>query len=339
MKTFFTFCLLLQTYLLSAQLKFETKFYDAVNKWVLLDSNDSDNDHILGFIYIDPTAGYTLRYYGLVIQQSTSLKLKTKSDESLIIHRLANNTSDVYVLNDKELNTLNLKSEPDNFEHYKINNPNLFLLKQGSFLNGLQLSKAALKPLEELYLKDKNFELIKQKYGKNETMYFESEVQQLAFKLADKLDHKKLFAFDYILNEPNDTLMIAIQKANQTDLMNEIQSDFGEYGQTLISKFQQEKSIKNLLLFLNSKDLEYKLNSGYISLFNKVGGKEDFSGAYFVSERFRRNLYMYSLIQKQIEKTNERILVIVGSQHSAGFKDFIRDDKNIEEVNLETILK
>ncbi|HAR73340.1 MAG TPA: hypothetical protein DCR77_08030 [Flavobacteriaceae bacterium] len=157
MKTFFTFCLLLQTYLLSAQLKFETKFYDAVNKWVLFDSNDSDNDHILGFIYIDPTAGYTLRYYGLVIQEPTSLKLKTKSDESLIIHRLANNTSDVYVLNDKELNTLNLKSEPDNFEHYKINNPNLFLLKQGSFLNGLQLSKAALKPLEELYLKDKNF--------------------------------------------------------------------------------------------------------------------------------------------------------------------------------------
>lgn len=196
-----------------------------------------------------------------------------------------------------------------------------------------------LDELYNLYLKDKNFELIKQKYGKNETMYFESEVQQLAFKLADKLDHKKLFAFDYILNEPNDTIMIAIQKANQTDLMNEIQSDFGEYGQTLISKFQQEKSIKNLLLFLNSKDLEYKLNSGYISLFNKVGGKEDFSGAYFVSERFRRNLYMYSLIQKQIEKTNERILVIVGSQHSAGFKDFIRDDKNIEEVNLETILK
>lgn len=196
--------------------------------------------------------------------------------------------------------------------------------------------------LDELYnsyLKDKTFELIKQKYGHNESMYFESEVQQLGFKLADKLGHKKLFAFDYIMNEPNDTVMIAIQKANQTDLMNEIQSDFGEYGQTLISKFQQEKSIKNLLLFFNSNELDYKLNSGYISLFNKVGSKDDFAGAYFVSERFKRNLYMYSLIQKQIEKTNERIVVIVGGQHSAGFRDFIRDDKNLEEVNLETILK
>lgn len=196
-----------------------------------------------------------------------------------------------------------------------------------------------LNELYDLYLKDKTFELIKQKYGENETKYFDSEIQQLGFKLAKKLNHKKLYAFDYILEEPNDTLMIAIQKANQIDLMDEIQKDFGEYGQTLITKFQQEKSIKKLLLFFNNDELEDKINSGYISLFNKAGGINDFSGAYFVSERFKRNLYMYSIIQKQIEKTDERILVIVGGQHSAGFKDFIRDDKNLEKVELETILK
>lgn len=133
--------------------------------------------------------------------------------------------------------------------------------------------------------------------------------------------------------------MVAIQKANQTQLMDDIQKEFGEYGQSIISKFQQEKSIRNLLLFFNSKDLEDKLNGGYISLFNKAGDIDDFSGAYFVSERFRRNLYMYSLIQKQIEKSDERILVIVGGQHSAGFRDFIRDDNNFEKVELETILK
>jgi len=193
--------------------------------------------------------------------------------------------------------------------------------------------------LYALYLKDQTFELIRQHYGPNETKYFESEIQQLGFKLALKLGHNKLYAFDYLLNEPNDTLMAAIQKADQTELMHEIQKDFGEYGQTLISKFQQEKSIKNLLLFFNGKELNDQLNNGYISLFNKVGSTDDFSGAYFVSERFRRNLYMFSLIQKQIKKTDERILVLVGAQHAAGFKDFIRDDKNLESVELESILK
>ena len=112
-----------------------------------------------------------------------------------------------------------------------------------------------------LYLKDKTFELIKQKYGKNETMYFESEVQQLGFKLADELKHKKLYAFDYLINEPNDSVMVAIQKANQTDLMNEIQKEFDEYGQTIVTKVQQEKSLKNLILFFNNKELENKLKS------------------------------------------------------------------------------
>lgn len=53
----------------------------------------------------------------------------------------------------------------------------------------------------------------------------------------------------------------------------------------------------------------------------------------------RRNLYRYSLIQKQIEKTDERIIVRFGGQHSAGFRDFRRDDKSLQKVELETILK
>ncbi|MDM1503736.1 hypothetical protein HX071_16280 [Myroides marinus] len=91
-------------------------------------------------------------------------------------------------------------------------------------------------------------------------------------------------------------------------------------------------------MFFNNKELEDRLNTGYISLFNRIGSKEDFSGAYFVSERTKRNLYMYSLIQKQLNKENERIVVIVGGQHSAGFRDFIRDDKNVERIELEEIL-
>lgn len=55
--------------------------------------------------------------------------------------------------------------------------------------------------------------------------------------------------------------------------------------------------------------------------------------------QFCRGIIMYSLIQKQIEKNGERILVIVGAQHSAGFKEFISSDRNIEQIELNTILK
>jgi len=196
-----------------------------------------------------------------------------------------------------------------------------------------------LDELFNLYLKDNSLERVRQKYGKNETMYTESEIQQLGFRIANKLNHKKLYAFDYLIPEPNDTIMHAIQKYNQLDLMEDIQQDFGEYGQNIINKFLTTTSIKDLLFFFNSKELEQQLNTGYISLFNKVGSIDDFSGAYFVSERYKRNLYMYSLIQKQLEKTDERIIVIVGAQHAAGFSEFITNDKNIENVELKTIVK
>jgi len=48
--------------------------------------------------------------------------------------------------------------------------------------------------LYNLYLKDPSYELIKQYYGKNETKYFDSEVQQLGFKLASKLGQKNYTA-------------------------------------------------------------------------------------------------------------------------------------------------
>jgi hypothetical protein len=198
--------------------------------------------------------------------------------------------------------------------------------------------QAELDTLYALYLKDTTMGLIQARYGKNETKYAESEVQQLGFRIARGMGLNKLYAFDYALNEPNDTLMKALEKANQTALMSKMQQEFGEYGQSIVNTFQKERSIKKLLLFLNSTALEQRLNSGYISLFNTVGAVDDFSGSYFVAERFRRNLYMYALIQKQVAPHNERILVLVGSQHAAGFRDFIRDDKNVENVPVASVL-
>lgn len=41
---------------------------------------------------------------------------------------------------------------------------------------------------------------------------------------------------------------------------------------------------------------------------------------------------MYSLIQKQVEQNNERILVIVGAQHAAAFQEFSANDNNVEII-------
>lgn len=196
-----------------------------------------------------------------------------------------------------------------------------------------------LDTLYRLYLADKSGKLIKERYGANETMYFDSEVQQLGFRIASKLGQTKLYSFDYLIPEPNDTIMSSIQKYNQTDLMTRIQKEFGDYSASIISKFGEVGTIKGMLQYLNSNELERRLNSGYISLFNKAGTPNDLSGAYFVSERYKRNLFMYSLIQNQCNQSDERILVLVGAQHAAGIKPFIKDDSNFQLVDMENIIK
>ncbi len=45
-----------------------------------------------------------------------------------------------------------------------------------------------------------------------------------------------------------------------------------------------------------------------------------------MSEWYRRNLYMYSLIQKLTAPTDGRVLVLVGAGHAAMLRDFIRYD-------------
>lgn len=190
----------------------------------------------------------------------------------------------------------------------------------------------------QLYLSDNSFNLIKEKYGKFETKYFESEIQQLGFRVAKLLNHKNLYAFDYKLDEDLNNTFSAIEKTKQSKLMEEIQKDFSDYGKMISNKFETE-NITNILLFLNSSQMENRIKNTYISYFNRAGELEDFSGAELVANRNKRNLFMYSKIQKQINDTDERILIIAGASHTADLKELILADKKIEIESLKKFLR
>jgi hypothetical protein len=43
-------------------LRFDTNYYDAVDKWVAFPKKDIDSTYPYGFIYIDSQAGFTFNY-------------------------------------------------------------------------------------------------------------------------------------------------------------------------------------------------------------------------------------------------------------------------------------
>jgi len=146
-------------------LNFDTKYYDAVDSWVVFPKKATDSTFAYGFIYIDQMAGITLRYGGTLKIEKDKFVSTEKVTNSMVIHRLTKNTSNVYVFNDKQISELDLQKEPEWLETYKSNENTAEYLKDiGNHLNHAGAVEKALVPLLKAYeiephLKGLEFEL------------------------------------------------------------------------------------------------------------------------------------------------------------------------------------
>ena len=95
-------------------------------------------------------------------------------------------------------------------------------------------------------------------------------------------------------------------------------------------------SLTELLIDCNARTTMIKW---YLETANKAGKKDNFVGAYLVSEWYRRNLYMYSLIQKLTENKDAKIMVLLGAGHTAMLREFIKYDSDFEIVELKDSCK
>ena len=133
--------------------RFNTKFYDAVDKWVVFDKKEGEQSYSLGFIYIDPQAGFTYNYESaLQMQGSKVSKLPRLVNDSNIKVRLDRNTFDVLVLTPEQVKSLGLPAEPEWLATYKVNQD--FIEARvgiGSAYNAAGASHHALPILQKAY--------------------------------------------------------------------------------------------------------------------------------------------------------------------------------------------
>lgn len=195
----------------------------------------------------------------------------------------------------------------------------------------------ALDTLYDLYLKDAYFDYVHKQFPRH-TFYTQNEIFQLGFRTGKKIGLEKIHAIDCQMDWPYDSLQMAIKKAGQTDLQQAIDQQIKQFGEQ--SNALMKKLTLTQLLLEENKTSTRKENLGlYITLLNKGGALHDFTGADVVNAWYKRNLYMYSLVQKITEAKDERIMIIVGSGHAAVFKHFIDMDANYKVVELEEVLK
>lgn len=143
-----------------AEFEFNTKYFDAVNQWVVFPKNPDSDSYIYGYIYIDESAGFTFRKEDTfkVVDNVIVFNEVVAPKTSLVMARLSTNTSQVSILNETQKNTLKLPEEPDWLAIYKNEDDVAYLKQIGYHYNHVSASHNALKPLLEAYEIEPNYE-------------------------------------------------------------------------------------------------------------------------------------------------------------------------------------
>lgn len=202
--------------------QFNTKFYDAIDKWGGGPKSAKDSLYSFGFIYLDVVAGPTFEYEGRINANGKELEKLVedpKTKKSSFKYRLGKNTSAVYVLSEPELKQLDLKPEPNWLSIYNSADKISYQTALGSMYNANGKPDIALGILTKVYNEDKQNEklLFELAYSYNALSRYNDAVKVLsaalkvqptnglfykelvyAYTKADKLDEAEKTYKDFI---------------------------------------------------------------------------------------------------------------------------------------------
>ncbi len=140
------------------ELSFDTKYYNAVDKWIAFPKKATDTSYIFGFICLDDTAGFTFNYESKFIETDSGLKKLPRKIEAGLKSRLVETTTDVAVLSDSQLTQLELPKFPEWLSVYKADSTKVSYLKNiGYHYNHVGANNLALNPLKKAYVLDPHY--------------------------------------------------------------------------------------------------------------------------------------------------------------------------------------
>ena len=198
-------------------------------------------------------------------------------------------------------------------------------------------NQLALDTLYNKYLEGIYFDYVAKKYPKRK-FYTHSEIVQLAFRTAKKINHKKVYAIDYRETSfEYDSVMKFIDSVRLPNFKKEVMNDIKNIETKSNLLFAQNDLLKCLYFFNSKEDRDADI-PWYVGKINDSDKLGTYIGAFLASEWYRRNLYMLANIQKQTEAGDKRIMVLAGASHITMFLDLLKHDSNYKIVELKEVM-
>jgi uncharacterized protein DUF5694 len=166
-----------------------------------------------------------------------------------------------------------------------------------------------------------------QAYLKGGRQLAPDETEQIAFRLAKKLGHDRIHPVDHKLDMDFEGLMKAVEKNGQQAYFEQAMVA----GKAYVDETQRLIDTANVgaaLRFMNDPK-QIDAGHGAYMLMAQVGTPDDPKGAEVVAGWYRRNLLIYSNLVRLIDKSEERVLLVIGAGHAKLLRDAIAQSPNL----------
>lgn len=165
-----------------------------------------------------------------------------------------------------------------------------------------------------------------------------NERQQIGFRLAAKMKHKKVYPADYILDLHFDTLITYLEKNDQMGQFQNMMSDMKSQVMDVWQKSYKDLALKDFFVFINSDKFDALNRNVYLEYINKMGADGNYVGSSVVAKWWERNFKIMHNIDSIIEP-GDRVLVLFGQGHTAILKDFYKNRNDVIYTEILQYLK
>lgn len=186
---------------------------------------------------------------------------------------------------------------------------------------------------------NKDLQEIYQKYLQDPTIMFEenSEVNLLAYEVGRLSGAKRIFGIDHQLGYDyaiGDRMKNNIDSISYRDFKN------NPHRFNILKDIAfAELDLLTHLKLINSKDYLNYLYQTNADILTYVGSENGFEGADQAAEFYKRNLRMFSNLNRIPLNENDRVFILMGAAHTAFFNDFIGRSNKYKLINTTDYLK
>ncbi len=231
---------------------------------------------------------------------------------------------------------------PSKSDVYKNDAVNINGAKRQAEVAEVITKLAAFKPnqicIEWPYAEQLEMDSIYNEFLKGNYKLTDNERDQLAMNLGKKLQLKKLTAVNRYGNFDNDTVANYAAKNNQQQTMQQM-ATVGKNVMAVFNNKLASLSIKESLIYLNSKEA-LELNLGiYLKYYTLIGKGEDYVGSKLVADWYTTNINIYTNILRAVKPTDKAIVIVYGQGHIPILKHLFENNDNFEVVEVKDVLK